>query len=314
MTARIKDQFAGALLGLMTGDALGRPAKERTPEELLDQDAIGQEMLGGFYTEDTEMMINVAESLLEVGEVDPDDLAARFGAHLSPMRGYNPGALEVMYALQQGRDWRDANRIVFEDGSYGMGGSARAAPVGLFYHDVLDDLIEAAALSARPTHAHPLGEAGAVTVALAVALALRNETPRRLFETVQDTLAATIYVPLLPHLSQIDELLQVWPSPPEVVEALGGNRLTVQQCVPAGLYCVLRYPNSFEKAVSFAVSLGGDADTIAAIAGAIAGARHGARAIPKAWLAALENEERGRDCVRILAEDLYAAWHRLASA
>lgn len=51
--------------------------------------------------------------------------------------------------------------------------------------------------------------------------------------------------------------------------------------------------------------LGGDADTIGAMAGAIAGAYHGAEAIAPDWLAALENGAKGRDYVRGLGKSLF---------
>jgi poly(ADP-ribose) glycohydrolase ARH3 len=310
MRVKLNDQFAGALLGLMTGDALGRSAKGHTPEELLEREESGGgriEMIGGFYTEDTEMMIGVAETLIAEGEIDQQALARRLGENLDPMRGHNPGELEVLYCLQQVVDWRDANRAVFEEGSFGIGGAPRAAPVGLYYHDDLDALIEAAAAAAEVTHAHPLGMAGAVTVALGVALSVQRATPRDLFASLQDLLAAHGYKDFLPYLGGLPDLLDSWPSPPQVVAKLGGNALTVQNCVPAGLYSVLRHPESFEKAVGFAVLLGGDADSIGAIAGALAGAYHGVNAIPAAWTRRLENEDRGRDFVIDLAGQLYRA-------
>jgi poly(ADP-ribose) glycohydrolase ARH3 len=318
MRVKLIDQFTGALLGLMTGDALGRSAKGHTPEELLErvEEESGHrmiEMIGGFYTEDTEMMIAVAETLLAQGRIDQPDLARRLGENLDPMRGHNPGELEVLYRLQQGVDWRDANREVFEEGSFGIGGAPRAAPVGLFYHDDLDMVIEAAAAAAEVTHAHPLGMAGAVVVALGVALAVKRATPRDLFDEIQDLLAASGYGDFLPFLAVLPELLESWPSPPQVVEKLGGNALTVQRCVPAGLYSVLRHPDSFEKAVGFAGRLGGDADSIGAITGAIAGAYHGVNAIPAAWVNRLENEERGRDFVIDLGERLHSAWKTSSS-
>jgi poly(ADP-ribose) glycohydrolase ARH3 len=310
MRFKLNDQFVGALLGLMAGDALGRSAKGRTPEEMLEREESGGgriEMIGGFYTEDTEMMIGVAETLIAEGRIDQQALARRLSENLDPMRGHNPGELEVLYRLQQGVDWRDANRQVFEDGSFGSGGAPRAAPVGLYYHDDLDALIEAAAAAAEVTHAHPLGKAGAVTVALGVALSVKRTPPRELFDGLQDLLVAHGYENFLPSLGGLPDLLESWPSPPQVVEKLGGNALTVQHCVPAALYSVLRHPESFEKAVGFAVLLGGDADSIGAMAGAMAGAYHGVSAIPAAWTGRLENEERGRDFVIDLAGRLYQA-------
>ncbi len=311
MRVKMNDQFVGALLGLMTGDALGRSAKGHTPEELLEREESGGgqiEMIGGFYTEDTEMMIGVAETLIAEGQIDQQALARRLGDNLDPMRGHNPGELEVLYRLQQGVDWRDANRAVFEEGSYGVGGAPRVAPVGLYYHDDPDGLAKAAAAAAEVTHAHPLGMAGAVTVALGVALAVQRATPRDLFDGIRDLLAAHGYEDFLPFLGALPDLLDSWPSPAQVVEKLGGNSLTVQYCVPAALYSVLRHPESFEKAVGFAVLLGGDADSIGAIAGAMAGAYHGVNAIPAVWTGRLENEERGRDFVIDLGGRLYRAW------
>ena len=60
--------------------------------------------------------------------------------------------------------------------------------------------------------------------------------------------------------------------------------------------------------MGFACKLGGDADSIAAITGAIQGAFHGVNGIPKAWLAGLENEDRGRDHVLDLAQRLHVMW------
>jgi poly(ADP-ribose) glycohydrolase ARH3 len=303
------DQFVGALLGLMTGDALGRPAKEHTPEELAERSDIGDEMVGGFYTEDTEMMISVAEMLLDMGRTDQNDLATRLGENLNAMRGYNPGALEVLYRLQQGMDWRDANRAVFEDGSYGIGGSPRATPIGLVFHDDLAAAIEEADLQAEVTHAHPTGRAGAIIVALAVGLAVQRVPFGRAFNRLQDTLLDVGIDDLQPQFDRIWDLLEEGesPTPPDIVSAFGHN-LTVQTCVPAALYCTQRYPASYQQAVGFACKLGGDADSIAAITGAILGAYHGVSAIPRAWLDALENEERGRDYVLDLGQRLYALW------
>ena len=145
-------------------------------------------------------------------------------------------------------------------------------------------------------------------MALCVALSAKRATPRELFDGIQDLLAAHGYKSFLPFLGGLPDLLDSWPSPPQVVEKLGGNALTVQYCVPAGLYSVLRHPDSFEKAVGFAVRLGGDADSIGAIAGALAGAYHGVKAIPAAWTRPLENEERGREFVIELARQLQQAW------
>jgi ADP-ribosyl-[dinitrogen reductase] hydrolase len=67
----------------------------------------------------------------------------------------------------------------------------------------------------------------------------------------------------------------------------------------AALWCVARNVG-FEAAVTEAVNLGGDADTIGAVAGQLAGALYGASAIPRRWLAGLPDEARLRELASLL--------------
>jgi ADP-ribosylglycohydrolase len=60
--------------------------------------------------------------------------------------------------------------------------------------------------------------------------------------------------------------------------------------VPTAVYCFLAHPD-FESALVYAVSLGGDADTIGAMTGAIAGACYGIEGVPARWKVPLENRE-----------------------
>jgi poly(ADP-ribose) glycohydrolase ARH3 len=152
--------------------------------------------------------------------------------------------------------------------------------------------------SARLTHAHPVGIDGAVVQAVAIAAALHGanalEAARRAAETadIADILRAA------------GELLGAAPDPVEV-HALLGSSSDVARSVPAAIYAALAHP-TFERAVAFAVRLGGDTDTVAAMTGAIAGALHGAASIPTRWLEALEDDERGRTHVEWLADELLA--------
>ena len=81
-----------------------------------------------------------------------------------------------------------------------------------------------------------------------------------------------------------------------------GNSVEAHNSVPTAVYCFLRNWGSFEESVLYAVSLGGDTDTIGAMAGAISGAYHGVEAIPEQWKNRLE---RG-DHIEELAEKLWS--------
>ncbi|MBC8140895.1 MAG: ADP-ribosylglycohydrolase family protein, partial [Armatimonadetes bacterium] len=87
-----------------------------------------------------------------------------------------------------------------------------------------------------------------------------------------------------------------------------GSSIEAHESVPAALYSFLRHPESFEGAVSFAVRLGDDTDTVGAMTGAIAGAFHGYAGIPQKWLRPLENGAKGRDYTLSLADRLFDRW------
>ena len=113
-----------------------------------------------------------AESLLATGgRLDPDDLARRYLA-IGHIRGIGRATAHALSALQNGVPWWEAGQT---ENSGGNGAAMRAAPVGLVH--ALDPspegLIRDAVLSAVPTHSHPVGVAGAVTVAAGVAWCVR---------------------------------------------------------------------------------------------------------------------------------------------
>jgi len=80
-----------------------------------------------------------------------------------------------------------------------------------------------------------------------------------------------------------------------------GNGIEAFNSVPSAIYSFLIHHDSFAQAVIYAVSLGGDTDTIGAMTGAIAGAYLGVEAIPNQWRDKLEN----RLYIAELAEKLW---------
>src|SRR5262245_41079379 len=172
-----QERFLGCLLGQAVGDALGAPFEGLPADFVFWQagsvgDLLAQAPDGPLrYTDDTQMMIGVAESLLADGEARPGTLARRFAANYDPERGYGPGARRILEAVAAGDDWDRLAETVFPGGSFGNGAAMRVAPVGLVFAHDLARVAEQAAASAWPTHRHPLGVEGARLLALAVALA-----------------------------------------------------------------------------------------------------------------------------------------------
>jgi len=157
-----EDRFTGAMLGLALADAIGAAYEGGLVA------AAGQDLR---WTDDTQMAKVLAHSLIEDGGLDPDRLAQRWAQAVEMSRGYGPGAYKLLGKIRAGADWREANKSVFPDGSFGNGGAMRAAPIGLYYHRDLPSLELAAEEAAEITHAHPLGIEGGRLIARATALA-----------------------------------------------------------------------------------------------------------------------------------------------
>jgi poly(ADP-ribose) glycohydrolase ARH3 len=295
VNATVTDRAAGALLGTFVGDALGMPfeghARAAMPTVI---DMVHARGGRGTYTDDTQMMIALAESLIERGRVEAEHLARAFRRAYDPGRGYGGGTRRVLELWAGGTPVADAARQIFGgQGSRGNGAAMRIAPIAVRFRDEPERLPEQAEASARLTHAHPVGVDGAVVQATAIGAALRDEP------ILDGARAAARTEEMRAALEEVAELLR---ERSRRAEAYARLRSSFDACeaVCAAIYSTLAHP-SFEAAVRFAVSLGGDTDTVAAMTGAIAGARDGARAIPQRWLDELEDDERGRSHVEGLA-------------
>jgi poly(ADP-ribose) glycohydrolase ARH3 len=304
----LKDRFEGCLLGLAVGDALGGKfeaqsahairARLPTAERLI---AYPQEEI--WYTDDTQMAIGVAEALVERGEVVEEVLCRAFVANYVPSRGYGRGARAVLDAMEEGRDYRQVAEEHFPGGSFGNGAAMRVAPVGLVFRDDPPRLWQQARLSALPTHRHPLGVEGAQLLALAVALCSRAERfDRDGFFT--ELLAACESAE---YRARLEEARRV--QTPDDLAGLG-NRIEALHSVPTAIASFALTPESFESTISNVIFLGGDTDTLAAMAGALSGAYLGASRLPGRLVGLLESSPKGREYLRQLAGQLLAAYQR----
>jgi poly(ADP-ribose) glycohydrolase ARH3 len=295
------DAVAGALLGTFVGDALGMPYEGLPGAAVPARLEMVEARRGrGTYTDDTEMMIVLAESLLENGSVDEERLAEAFLERCDPSRGYGAGTLQVLESWRRGVPVEAAAQRLFGgEGSLGNGAAMRIAPVAVLFADSPDELRAQAERSARLTHAHPLAVDAAVVQAVAVAAALRGES------ILAAARAAAGHSVMARRLDRAGELVGSELGPSEVGELLG-NSAFGHESVPTAIFAVAAQ-RGFEQAVSFAVRCGGDTDTLGAMAGALAGATYGSRSIPARWLDALEDGRRGRRYVERLGGDLAAA-------
>jgi len=300
----LKSKFVGCLVGSAVGDALGSSFEGLWVSE------VKIERFSGRWTDDTHMMIGVAESLIANEGFDGSHMAQTFIENYEhePWRGYASGPPRVFRWIKSGVAWNEASKRLFGgSGSYGNGAAMRIAPVGLFYYDDLEQLRSVAYGQSQITHAHELGKEGALLQAYAVALATNIDPSLEL--------DSSVFLKKLEAFTRNEvykqKLEKVWKLLGEtnrlrVVRELG-NGIEAHNSVPAAIYSFLRHPDSFEECVLYAISLGGDTDTIGAMTGAISGAYHGVEAIPDGWKSRLE----ARDYIEKLAEKLWSIKSRL---
>jgi len=287
----IDDKFAGCLVGLAVGDALGMPVEGFSEREIrqkfgkiVDFLAAPQRNLkAGQITDDTQMTIAVAETIIEAGDFVPMVAARYFVKWLENPVGAGTGCLAACKKLKEGVSWLESGI-----NSAGCGAAMRVAPIGLFYYDNPQMLLSKAEISAKITHKDPRAIAGAVAVAKAISMALiAEEIDKELFLS---RIASTVR-PISQAFAEAVE---------NVAKAKGlfdiGSTSMAIQTVPSALYCFLRSPHNFTASVLRAVNAGGDSDTIASIAGAISGSFNGLAAIPLHWQ---ENVEKGKELKNI---------------
>ena len=313
MNASLQDRFRGCLVGLAVGDALGGRFEAQSADYIGGRFANTEQLINYitdeiWYTDDTQMAIGVAESLADHGEIIEDRLCESFVANYMPSRGYGRGARAVLDAMEDGDDYQAVAAKHFPGGSFGNGAAMRVAPVGLFFRDDPHIALDQSRLSALPTHLHPLGIEGAQLVALAVAHASNVEQFDRdaFFAHLLEHCKSSEYRCKLKTAAQIQE-------PSELVPL--GNGIEALESVTTAIACFALTPRSYEDTIANAIFLGGDTDTIAAMAGSIAGAHLGVRSIPDVLLNNLEESPKGRSYILELADRLHSAYtNRIAHA
>lgn len=193
------------------------------------------------YTDDTVLTVATAEVLLNGG--DYREAYQRY-FHAFPGRGFGG-----MFAR-----WAQA-RSSAAYGSFGNGAAMRVAPIGWWCDDA-EAVLDEARRSAAVSHDHPQGVLGAQAAALAVYLARIGTERAGLRRQIE---ALTGY-----DLGRrLDDIRPGY-----------GFDVTCQGSVPESLIAFLE-SRDFEDAIRNVISLGGDADTMAAIAGGVAEAGYG---------------------------------------
>lgn len=226
------------MLGAIVGDIIG------SPFEVYNVKSTNFRLFerDAHCTDDSVLTIATADALLS----DRDYARAyQDYFHRHPNAGY--GGTFVRWA---------ARRETEPYNSWGNGSAMRVSPVGWAFN-ALDEVLDEAERTAAVTHNHPEGIKGAQAIAACVFLARTEKCRERIRDFVSDGCGY-----------KLDRTL-------DEIRPNHEFDVSCQGTVPVAVQAFLE-STDFENAIRLAISVGGDSDTIAAIAGSIAHAFYGA--------------------------------------
>lgn len=299
---------AGVLVGLACGDALGRPVEFKSPASIRSKHGRLTEMLAngthrqpaGTITDDTELALCIARSLVEHDRFVPSAVADRFvGWYNSDPFDIGRLTASTLRRLDAGGSWRTVGiedwKHLPEGQNAGNGSVMRCVPYGVAFDDDEEALVISSRISSALTHADPRCQWSCVVLTATIAGLLRD-ADRPLANAID--VAAKAPESVLDAARSVEAVLSGDADPDALELENSGYVVTTLQ---AGLCCGLRAETATDAIVD-AVMLGGDTDTIGAVAGAIAGARFGIDALPERWLQAIDETAELERLGRELAE------------
>jgi ADP-ribosyl-[dinitrogen reductase] hydrolase len=279
VTISLVQRFAGSLVGLACGDAVGTAVEFRARgsfEPVVDMVGGGPFALdAGKWTDDTSMALCLAESLITKAGFDACDQMNRYlnwwrwGYLSSTGDCFDIGAT-VRAALQRFEDGGDPFSGSDDPATAGNGALMRLAPVVLFYFPNLAEIQHFTVESSRTTHAAPEALDAARLLAHVLARALAGASRADMLDCANLELRS----PAVSALAQGSYLTKQR-------NQIAGTGYSVAS-LEAALWS-FHTTETFEAAVLVATNLGDDADTTAAITGQLAGAHYGIECIPKRW-------------------------------
>ncbi|MGZ4816638.1 MAG: ADP-ribosylglycohydrolase family protein [Terriglobales bacterium] len=302
--ANTRDAVYGCILGQAIGDALGEPVEFSGD---LPKDVPALSPVNNHFTDDTQMMVAIAEALLAVPPHKTSSKA--FMAELClqivewrrhPLGGSHrsPGGacLEGAANLIAGKDWTESGGMRAK----GNGTAMRSSVIGAFYHRDLDMAWHIGCLSSVPTHNNlePILCSGAVALLCAASISGLSwpEAIKQVLMRIEDWENSVPYYPQVKVGSRYEDQ-NPWYTATHLSIAYvsaqsakqdrefalwNGNDFATVPATAAAIYFNSRYQTFRDVAMNCA-SWTMDSDTTTAIAGAIAGSRFGLEGIPHSW-------------------------------
>jgi ADP-ribosyl-[dinitrogen reductase] hydrolase len=281
------DRALGCMLGMVIGDSLGSQVEFQTEDAIRAAYPGGVRnlapspvwhTLAGQPTDDSELGLTLARSLVQVGHYDPENAAAAYGRWFAsgPFDCGHTTALAFSAASAALTDKSQAARLSADRFSQSNGSLMRIAPIGVWARGP-DEAAMVASEDSSLSHPHPVCRAACACFAAAISAALAGADRAGMMETalqIADAAGAEA-VPVGAAL----RAARGGAAPADFQDHMGWVLTALQNA-----FFHLAAGSGVEQALIDTVGRGGDTDTNAAIAGALLGAPAGRAALPVRWV------------------------------
>lgn len=292
-----RDKFRGALVGGAVGESMAILAARIgrwLPIREIQEPTADEEAPRAPYGAQTALTIALAESLLHVGDLDPDHARATMARHWErgPRRGFDPTTASVLERVSVGEEALDGDDPT--DVGAASDAVAPVAAVSLFAGGDAGLAVDLASSAARIIDPGPRTAGAAMTYAAAVSMALTApaDTPidgRAFVSQLRPWVAPGSLDEQLDRLAGlVDE-----GGPHEAAARLGGaDHRSVS--VAAAVCSFLRHPGRVRRALSFAMTATPRNAVTATMTGALLGAHLGEPAMAEVWPGSVDGIARLR--------------------
>jgi len=316
VNVKMRSRARGAIVGTAIGDALGMPVEGLSPATIVSKFGHLRSMVApkngtwarqthnlrrGQWTDDTQLMLAIGESVVSKGFLDFEDIAKRHVLCLNDPRGWGKSTLTGIGRIKAGVSWWNS---AAQDGA-GNGTPMKIAPLGVLLALGRINVFEArtAVINiSRMTHGDPRPAIAGIIQMDAVCKAMKCGVAGLHWLQYSSAIAESLEFSLGCHHIKEDGLLSTALRKATIMVGNGNNLSEIRDAIgaksfviesfPFTIAAVLKYRNDPEACLLELAAQGGDADTTCAMAGALLGAAHGLSAFPERWRRPLEGYTR----------------------
>ena len=310
----MREKIKSGIYGVAVGDAMGLPVEFKKRSMLKEYPVTS--MIGdgtysqvpGTWSDDTSLTLCLVDSLSQ-GKLDYQDIIEKFcswmlhGEYTPFGRAFDIGIGTCRALIRYGQGYPPLECGGVIEQSNGNGSLMRSLPISYYivkHYDMpiqIEEVMEVIHNISKLTHAHIRSQIACGIYILIAVLLLRGEHLDNAIKNGMEQ-AFCYYEKKEEYRVELEKYARIYEDnfstlPEEQIKSSG----YVVDTLEAALWCIMN-TNNYRDCILKAVNLGGDTDTIAAVAGGLAGIAYEFESIPKDWI----NELQGKELIDTLCE------------